>query len=350
MLKNLEKLISFKTLTDNKEENIKALEWVSSQIPKGYKRKIVIYNNHPSLIVGEKSPKLCLQGHIDVVPAKDDFFRAKIVGSKLYGRGAYDMKFAIACFLEVLKELDPKKHSIGMLITSDEEMGGFYGVKKVLEDGYSPENCIIPDGGENWKAIKRAKGVLHLKIEAAGKPGHASYPWEGDSANQKLLDFLQDLRKGFTPSKKDDFKSTINIGVLQGGVATNQIAESAFSKVDIRFTDKKEERRIKEKINQLKKKYKGVKVEEIAYGSSFLADTKSKLFVTFKDVAKKNKRNVLTQLSHSSSDARFFGEKRIPTLIVRPKGGGAHSQKEWVDVNDLEIFCKTLKDFAKKIS
>ncbi len=350
MIKNLQKLISFKTITSQKEESKKALLWVKSQVPKEIKTKMVFYNGYPSLIIGNNSPSVCLQSHIDVVFGEKEDFKAKIKEGRLYGRGAYDMKFAIACYLEILKNIDLKKHDVGVLLTSDEEVGGFNGVKKVLDEGYSPRFCFLPDGGDNWKFDKKAKGGRHIKVTAKGSPGHASRPWEGDSATHKLMDFLNDLRCFFPHSSRKSFGPTINVGNIEGGQATNQIADKAFAKIDIRFTNEKEKKEIEEKMSSLKRKYKKIETEEIVYVSFFECDIRRKNFQKFKEIAKKHKKKVSSEVSHGSSDARFFFEKGIETMLIRPKGGGSHSEKEWVDIKDLKVFLNVLTEFTKEVS
>jgi len=349
MKKNLAKLVSFKTVSKDKKENKKALEWVKSQIPVGFKKKLVCYGGHYSLIVGNNNPLLCLQAHIDVVPANEEEFKLQEKGDRFYGRGVFDMKFAIACYLEILKKIDPKKESVGLLITSDEEFGGFNGVKKILENGYSPKFCFLPDGGDNWNFNEKSKGVWHLKIKAEGSPGHASRPWEGVSANSILIDFLADLKKTFPKIEKEAFLPTLNIGKIDGGEATNQIAENAKARIDIRFTEVKEKKKIEKEINTLQKRYKKVKVEELVYASPFSCDVNEENFKLFKKIAKKHGKKVSSQFTHGASDARFFGEKNIPTILIRPKGGGAHAKKEWTHKKDLAVFCSVLEKFVKEV-
>ncbi len=350
MINNLKKLISFKTVSSDKKENKRALLWIKSQIPKKLKPKIVSYNGYYSLLAGSSSPTLCLQSHVDVVPGNEEEFKPQIKNNKLYGRGAYDMKFAIACYLQILKKINLEKHDIGLLITSDEEIGGFNGVKKVLEDGYSPKFCIIPDGEREWNIDKRAKGARHIKIISQGKSGHASRPWEGESAIHNLIDFLSELKKDFPSTKKEAFVSTVNVGKIEGGDAPNRIADSVEAKIDIRFTSHKEDQRINQKIKLLKKKFKKIKTEEIVFVPLFDCDLRDSFFQKFKKIAKENGRKITTKPSHASSDARYFSQKNIPTVVTRPKGGGAHSEKEWIDIKDLHIFCKVLEKFIKEIT
>ncbi len=350
MIDELKKLIEFKTLPENKKKNEDALNWVKSGLPKGKKTKIVKYEGYPSLIVGSDNPKICLQAHIDVVPGRVKDFSPRIdKENRLFGRGSYDMKFAIACYMDLLSEID--SDDVGVLITSDEEIGGFNGVKAVLNDGYDPKFCFLPDGGDDWAFDEKAKGVWHLKIDAVGKPGHASRPWEGDSALRKLIHFLRELEENFSSEAihKETAESTINIGKIEGGDATNRIADQAYAKIDIRLCDNKEKDRIKLVLKELENKFEGVTIKEEVFGSAFFCDLKDPYFEIFSEEARSVGRRTRSQVAHGSSDARFFSEKGISTMMIKPKGGGSHSDKEWVDLDDLNNFSIALKRFVQKI-
>ena len=342
----LQKLVGFKTISNDKEENKKAIEYVKSQLPPNLEIKEKSYNGHPTIVIGKDSPEICLQAHIDVVPAKESAFATKTTDGKMYGRGVYDMKFAIACYIKLLQEVDLSKANFGVMITSDEEVGGFNGVKKVLEDGYSPSFCLLPDGERVWNIDTKAKGAYHFQIQAKGKSGHASRPWEGDSAMHRLLGFLHELQGFFPKVKEDGFQNTLNVGVVNGGSVANQLAEDALAKIDIRFVSEEDRQKIEKKLTELQEKY-GVGVKQAIYAPFFDGNTEDKHFERFIDICQKNNRQLTMHPSHATSDARFFSEKNIPTLVTRPSGGGSHSGNEWIDLEDLEVFYKILKDFVQ---
>lgn len=349
MEETLKKLISFKTVSADKAENKKALKWVKSQI-NGLPVKELSYDGHPTLVIGSMKPKLCLQAHLDVVPAKEALFNPKVEGGKLIGRGAYDMKFAIACYLELLETI--KKRDVGILITADEELGGFNGVGAALKDGYEPGYCFLPDGGDDWSFDEKVKGVLHLNVLADGEPGHASRPWEGDSALLKLVNFLKELESHFSSKaySAETFDSTLNIGKVEGGKATNQIAASAKAQIDIRFPDREEKKKIDNLLKRMERSYSGIELKEIVSGASFHCDLEHKFCKAFATEAQKLGKEVTSQLAHGSSDARFFAQREIPTMMIKPNGGGSHSSKEWVDLDDLNDYCLALKRFIKKVA
>jgi len=111
-----------------------------------------------------KHPEMFLVAHIDVVPGHDSLFTLKKEGDSIFGRGAFDMKFAIATYICVLKEIYQQKKklpSIGLMFTSEEEIegnngAGFYSKKK----GYSCNLAFLPDGGDNWHIVEEEKEFL----------------------------------------------------------------------------------------------------------------------------------------------------------------------------------------------
>jgi len=360
MLKILKKLISFKTITKNHKENEKALGWIKTQI-----KDLPVYikdfksNGFSSLVITTqktKKPIILLQAHLDVVEGPEKVFKPRIVKNRLYGRGAYDMKFAIACYLKLLKELnkDLSKYNFGIMITTDEEIGGFNGVKFLLDKGFKSKVCFLPDGGEEWKFEKEAKGVWHLLIESKGKSAHGSRPWLGKNAIENLISFLNVLRKEFPREPchiKNHYHETLNIGKIQGGIAINKIPDSAFAWIDIRFTSKTNKSHLKKLLNSVKKNFKDIKIKEIVFGDNFKINPDNPYIQTFSQIAlKRFKIKTSFVISHGSSDARFFVKKKIPVLLIKPKGGGQHSEKEWIDLKDLDRFYLVLKEFVTRVS
>ena len=110
------------------------------------------------------SPRIWLVAHLDVVPASTALFSPVVKDGRMYGRGVYDIKMAIACYLRLMRELPHA--DIGMMITTDEEIGGMNGVHRLLEAGYRCDVALLPDGRFNWNLEKEAKGVLQIQRKA----------------------------------------------------------------------------------------------------------------------------------------------------------------------------------------
>jgi acetylornithine deacetylase/succinyl-diaminopimelate desuccinylase-like protein len=358
MLKILKELISFKSTPQNFKEKKKGIFWILNSLKKfPLKLKYFEFSDNPSLIAltKNKNPKIFLSAHFDVVPASQKLFNLKIKRGKAFGRGVFDMKFAIACYLRLIEELknDLKRMNFGIMITSDEETGGIFGTKKLLERGFKSKVAIVPDGGFDFKIEKMAKGVWHLKVEIEGKSAHGSRPWEGEGANEKLIEFLQQFQRIFPkePCKiKNHWHRTLNIGKIEGGEAVNQISSFSQAFLDIRFLNNSEKKKIENYLMKLKRKFKA-KIEELASGSPTSLNLNNKYVKVFIEILKEiTKKPTQFVFSHGSSDARYFMEKGIFPIVIRPRGGGHHSEKEWIDIKSLEKFYEILKRFVKKVA
>lgn len=355
--KILKKLVSFKTITKNHKENRKALDWIKKQLPFQLKGKIETINGFPAMYVSTKntlSPKILLAGHLDVVEAQSSQFQVFEKNGKLYGRGVCDMKFAIASYISVLNSLSSQllNLDIGLLITTDEEIGGNNGTKVFVERGLKPKVVFLPDGGENWQFQEKTKGCWWCKIEAKGKSAHGAHPWEGDNALEKIIFFLKELRKKFPKepcNQSNHFHPTLNIGKMIAGEVANKVPDFAEALIDIRFPSKKDFQEIKKIIGQMIKKYPGLKIQTIAFADPYKIEKSNPYLVLFSKIAKNF--GILTSftIDHGSTDARFFTAKKIPVLIISPKSGGAHSNTEWIDKNDIETFTTILESFILMI-
>ena len=136
----LAKLINFHTTPGNTKEISQSLDYVNKQLGfYPFFKKTYIKNGVESRVWSTsdtKKTRFILNAHIDVVPADDSLFSLKQYGDKLMGRGVSDMKYSIALYIIALKNIYNKYGklpSVALMITSDEENGGFNGVKHLLE-------------------------------------------------------------------------------------------------------------------------------------------------------------------------------------------------------------------------
>jgi succinyl-diaminopimelate desuccinylase len=208
--------------------------------------------------LGTEAPNFCFAGHTDVVPvgARDawtaDPFGAEVRDGVLYGRGASDMKSAIAAFISAtaatLSAANGKlAGSISFLITGDEEGEAVNGTRKVLEwmqeNGETIDACLVGEPtnpmrlGEMIKIGRR--GSVNAAIMVAGTQGHVAYPDLADNPVPKLIGMLDALLSEPLDSGTDHFQaSRVEITTIDvGNAATNVIPASASAKFNIRFND-----------------------------------------------------------------------------------------------------------------
>ncbi|KAF9175275.1 hypothetical protein BGX21_009930 [Mortierella sp. AD011] len=179
-----------------------------------------------------RNPTVLFNTHIDVVPPYIEYREDE---ENVYGRGASDAKGCMAAQVQAVEELRKegkvKEGDVGFLFVVGEEVDHI-GMVKANDLGLSPGYLVVGEPTESRLALGH-KGVLRLNISIEGKAAHSGYPELGISANEKMIDILYKLKSLKLP--KDDYfgQTTMNIGVLKGGLAANIVP--AFSTVGISF-------------------------------------------------------------------------------------------------------------------
>ena len=206
--------------------------------------------------IGTSAPHLCFAGHTDVVPVGNvnwgtPPFSGEVRNDVLYGRGACDMKGAIAAFVSACaRHLDKGKPtgSISFLITGDEEGPAVDGTVKVLqwmrEKEQIPDFCIV---GEPTNPVKLGdmikigrRGSLNVKVTVHGTQGHVAYPHRADNPVHRLVRALNALTAAPIDAGSDWFEpSTLQLTSIDiGNTATNVIPASATAAFNIRFNER----------------------------------------------------------------------------------------------------------------
>lgn len=208
--------------------------------------------------IGSAGPNLCFAGHTDVVPPGDEAqwslppFAADIRDGVLYGRGAVDMKGAIACFVAAaLRYLERRggepQGSISLLITGDEEGLSINGTAKVLDwlkdRGERLDACVVGEPsnphaiGDEIKIGRR--GSLNGELVVFGKQGHAAYPHQAENPIPKLARIIDHLSTTPIDTGTPDFEpSSLQVTVISvPNTATNVIPSEARAKFNIRYND-----------------------------------------------------------------------------------------------------------------
>lgn len=338
----LAKLVAFQSVPDNHSTNKAALDFIGRFVSeRGMHIKHFEWNGAPALVATSrmhtKTPTVMLAGHIDVVPAADELFTLNKDADSYYGRGVLDMKGSIAVFLSVIDELADQidAFDIGIMITSDEELGGFNGTPKVLEAGYLPKVCILPDGGDDWQIQISAKGVLQLRVTTNGQAAHGSQPWNGDNANLRLIRILHDIMALFPENGPGS--NTVNVGKISGGEAINQVPDAAEALIDIRVIHEQDRKRLLEKIKLICHRHHDAQLEVVMQGIGARFDLSNPYIKHFAEIVTEVTGVTVTG-SHAfgSSDARFFAALDIPCISLYPPGGGHHGPNESVSIKGLQ--------------
>ena len=201
---------------------------------------------------GASGPHFCFAGHTDVVPPgaagwTADPFGGEVRDGVLFGRGACDMKGAIAAFAAAAAD-HGGAGSISLLITGDEEGPATDGTVRVLDwmaaNGHIPDFCLVGEPtnpaalGEVIKVGRR--GSLNAALTIHGTQGHAAYPARADNPVHRLVRALAALTAAPLDAGTEWFEpSSLQVTSIDvGNPATNVIPGSAAARLNIRFNDR----------------------------------------------------------------------------------------------------------------
>jgi succinyl-diaminopimelate desuccinylase len=315
-------------------------------------------------------------GHTDIVPAGDESlwthppFEAKIVDGILYGRGAVDMKPAIAAFIMAAGNFiqnNPKANfGIGLLITGDEEADGVNGTKKMLEwmkkNNMPISACIVGEPtnpnklGEMIKVGRRGSVSFELKI--IGTQGHIAYPENFDNPNTTIVNVLK-LLKDHKLDSGNEFFDPSNLEVTNietSNVGGNVVPKLVKANFNIRFNDEHSSQSLIEWVKYVCDKSAGQ--ENLTYelttrvsGESFI--TKPGVLSDCVAKAVKSETGIDPELSTTggTSDARFIKDY-CPVVECGLINKTAHQIDEniaTIDIQRLEkIYYSVLENYDKR--
>jgi len=338
----LRDLVAIPTVNDNYEARHEAIEYIDRFLQSyGMIIKRHEWNGVESLVATTrptKTPTVFLMGHVDVVPGAASLFKLKKQDGKYYGRGVLDMKGGVAAFLGAVRDLAQagqlRDYNFGVIIVSDEELGGYDGAAKLADEGYLSKIIVLPDGGSNWDIERFAKGIWHLTVEARGKSAHGSRPWEGENAIDTIIAAIHDIRALF-PKTMSIESNTINLGMIQGGEAINQIPGSATVSFDMRFASLKDQARIIAKVNDIIERHKLKIVTELETPpvESDMHNPYMRAYAECTETIIGRKPEWV--ISNAGNDGRFFVPKGVECAVAYPEGGNHHGPKEHITVKSL---------------
>lgn len=311
--------------------------------------------------LGSGGRHICFAGHTDVVPVggnwRADPFGGEVRDGVLYGRGACDMKGAIAAFVAgVAQHLErgPANGSISFLITGDEEGPATDGTVKVLEwmqaRGEIPDFCLV---GEPTCPVKLGdmvkigrRGSVNMKLEVHGTQGHVAYPHRADNPIHRLLQILTALTDAPVDAGTDWFEpSTLQVTSIDvGNTATNVIPASARAALNIRFNDRHSGASLTEWVRATAGRYaQRFDLDASISGESFV--TKPGPLVDILRNAIKRATGIDPKLDTGggTSDARFIAN-HCPVAEFGLVGATMHQTDERVPVAELRDLAAIYRD------
>ena len=252
--------------------------WVMGEPPDGPTENMVA-------IRGEGAPHFGFAGHLDVVPAGDgwngDPFAAEIIDGVLVGRGANDMKSAIAAYVAALSRVGETSGTLSLLITGDEEGYSVYGTPRIIdwlnERQIRPDMILIGEPtsvdrlGDTVKIGRR--GSVNMWIEVPGVQGHVAYPERGTNPVAPLARVIAALDTLHLDDGTDQFPpSNLEFTSISTPTnASNVIPGSATAQLNIRFNNLQQGAGLVKLVEEIaEREAPGAKVRARISGEAFL--------------------------------------------------------------------------------
>jgi succinyl-diaminopimelate desuccinylase len=306
--------------------------------------------------IGKSGRNLCFAGHTDVVPVGNregwtvEPFAGAVTGDKLYGRGAADMKGAIACFTAAAARFLSARGStfdgsISLLITGDEEGVSINGTKKLLDwvaaRGEKLDACIVGEPtnaqqlGDMVKIGRRGSMSGYITVE--GVQGHTAYPHLADNAAHRLVAILHALTSTPLDEGTAHFQaSTLQVSTIDiGNTASNVIPGTARATFNIRYNDAWSSATlkdwIKQKLDALGGRYT---VTYHVSGESFLVPPGEVSDILAGAIKRVTGRMPALTTTGGTSDARFI-HHYCPVAEFGLVGLTMHKVDEHVPVADI---------------
>jgi len=293
-------------------------------------------------------PHFAFAGHLDVVPPgagwSSDPFAPDIRGDLLYGRGAVDMKGAIAAFVAALADLpDDLPGTISLIITGDEEGPAIFGTLALMERmatrGLRPDLCLVgePTSSQRLGDVMKIgrRGSVNMWISVAGSQGHVAYPHLADNPIPRLVRILTAVEAEILDEGTEWFQpSNIEITDIEvGNAAHNVIPGRATARISIRFNDQHSGASLIDRITGLAAQEGGT-VDARISGESFL--TAPGVLSDIVGAAIRDVTGVDAELSTTggTSDARFLS-RLCPVVEFGLNNATMHKLDEAVALQDL---------------
>ena len=309
----------------------------------------------------EGSRHLAFAGHLDVVPPgggwTSEAFEPEVRGELLYGRGAVDMKGAIACMVDAAAQVPADAGTISFIITGDEEGPALHGTRALIdfmrEQGPQPDLCLVGEPtsvnrlGDMMKIGRR--GSVNIWLEVQGTQGHVAYPHLADNPIPRLVAMLADLDALALDEGTDWFQPS-NLEVTEIDVpndAHNVIPAVAKARISIRFNDLHSGATLSEKVGEIAEKHGGSALPIIS-GEPFL--TPPGAFSDTIAAAVKAETGVDPEPSTTggTSDARFL-RSVCPVIEFGLVNATMHKTNEAVAVEDLAALSRIYARIARDV-
>lgn len=307
----------------------------------------------------EGSKHFSFAGHLDVVPPGEGWtsapFAPEVRGELLYGRGAVDMKGAIASMVAAAEHVPQDAGTLSFIITGDEEGHAKHGTRALIDfmrdNDIQPDLCLVGEPtsvnqlGDMMKIGRRGSTIFWLEVE--GTEGHVAYPHLADNPIPRMVKLLAELDALVLDEGTDWFQAS-NLEILDvevGNPASNVIPPRITSRVSIRFNDCHSGASLGETITEIAERHGGT-ARQVIYGEPFLTPPGEFSEIIAAAVKAETGLDPEASTSGGTSDARFL-RAVCPVIEFGLCNATMHKRDEAVALPDLDALSRIYTAIAK---
>lgn len=311
---------------------------------------------------GQGGPHFAFAGHSDVVPAGDgwatDPFAPVVRGDLLHGRGAVDMKGAVAAFIAAAARVADHRGTLSLIITGDEEGPAAHGTLALMDwmaaRGIRPDLCLVGEPtsaarlGDTIKIGRR--GSVNMWIEVPGTQGHVAYPHLADNPVTRLVRVLDELSQWRLDEGNRWFQpSNLEItDISVGNPATNVIPAIARARLNIRFNDEQRGADLVARVEDVVHRHapRGTVTAKIS-GEAFLTQPGRLSGIVTDAIRRATGLEAELSTSGGTSDARFLS-RLCPVVEFGLCNATMHKLDEAVAIADLHALTEIYADIIRE--
>jgi succinyl-diaminopimelate desuccinylase len=330
--------------------------WVMGEAPDGPTENLVAMR-------GQGGPHFGFAGHLDVVPPGDgwskDPFAGEIADGLLVGRGASDMKSAVAAFVAAISRIDQSTGTVSLLITGDEEGYSVFGTPRIIdwlnERHIRPDMILIGEPtsverlGDTVKIGRR--GSVNMWIKVPGVQGHVAYPERGSNPVPPLARIVAALSALHLDDGNDQFpRSNLEFTAIATPTsASNVIPGAATAQLNIRFNNLQRGADLVKMVEEIaEREAPGAKVRARISGEAFLTPPGRLFDVVVEAIREETGQAPELSTSGGTSDGRFL-IALCPVVDFGLPNATMHKVGECAAVDDIEALSRIYERIVRKV-
>lgn len=334
-------LIRFETIAGRPDQLQAAINYVANYLANvpGIYLEQSSAEGKPALVVTlrpTRTPRLMLNGHLDVVVGQPHQFAPEVRDGRIYGRGSQDMKGSVAVMMRLIRDLSarPNPPDVGFQFVTDEEIGGRNGTGRLRDEGWQCAFmlCLEPT---DLGILFEHKGGMWAQLRLPGRAAHGSRPWEGDNPIYRLTQGITAITERYPPpTGPHDWRTSVTPTEIRVGAGSrNQVPAEALVTFDIRWTADTTPEAIQA---DLQAAFPTAELVSVMASAGLRTDPEHHEVGQIAELIERyTGQPPRFYREHFATDARYYSHIGVPAICLGPVGKGLHSAEEWVEIASL---------------